>query len=361
MTMLKKLTIILLMCFLVAEAIPAQAQSRRSSKKDSKKEQKEEKNDFQIEVSTPESDSEKPDPQERQSVQSKPDDNVIEISRELIERMSRENNQIIEESEPVVTEQPNGRVNWTEQFVEAKGATVIDRERFSNEAQAKAMATRGAVVVAQRNLLEIVNGVQVNSETVVVDMVTISDEIHTKLDGVIRGATMVGDPVENLGMMEVTMRVPLYGRDGIANAVYQELPQQSVAREKETEVEIVSDAEGKELTQEMKDDLFGSLVFDYNGKKIDPSMFPVILDENGNLLLDLAKIYDPEKGKFPVYLDASRELLEGLGVDKGVEIIDVISASSGTIKIDSSKTKSINWEKIGEVAGAIGKFLLLFL
>ena len=41
------------------------------------------------------------------------------------------------------------------------GSSVIDNERFKLLAQAKAMAIRGATVIAQRNLLEIINGVNI--------------------------------------------------------------------------------------------------------------------------------------------------------------------------------------------------------
>ncbi len=364
--MIKRLSIVFIICFFIANAIPAQAQRLRSRDSGTEREQKEntdKKPDLKPESSV--ENGEKQPPQKRPSDSRREDSQVIKIPNEVIESLNRENEQVYNESQPVVTEQPNGSVNWTEQYVEAKGATVIDRERFANEAQAKAMATRGAVVVAQRNLLEIINGVQVTSETVVIDMVTSSDVIHTKLDGVIKGAEIVGDPVENMGMMEVVMRVPLYGSNSIAGAVYDEVPGR---RERGTEaseapkgVEVVEDVEGKEITREMKEELFGSLVFDYKGQKIDPSMFPVIIDEDGNLLLDLAKVYDPEQGKFPVYMEASRDLFEGLGIKEGVEIIDVISTKPGTIKIDSGKSKKVDWSKVGEIAGAIGKFLLLFI
>jgi hypothetical protein len=81
-----------------------------------------------------------------------------------------------------------GKVDWSSQFIEAKGESVLDPERFKNPAQAKAMATRGAVVVAQRNLLEIVKGVHVQGETTVEDMMTKRDLITTRVEGIVKGA-----------------------------------------------------------------------------------------------------------------------------------------------------------------------------
>src|SRR5690606_37275715 len=121
-------------------------------------------------------------------------------------------------TQPVIENKPNGSINWTQQYVEAKGQSVIDNERFKNPAQAKAMATRGAVVVAQRNLLEMVQGVNVVGETTVQDMITTSDYIYTRVEGLIKGAQQFGPAKELDGMIEVTMRMPIYGNDGIASA-----------------------------------------------------------------------------------------------------------------------------------------------
>jgi hypothetical protein len=49
------------------------------------------------------------------------------------------------------------------------------------------MAERGAVVDAQRNLLEITEGVRVNGETVVKDYITQSDIIFSRVDGIVKG------------------------------------------------------------------------------------------------------------------------------------------------------------------------------
>ena len=359
----RRIIILLVLFLLLADFLPVNAQRRRLFNRDSRSQQEEVKQDTSR--------------QQRESLQrpteeAKPDDNrEIQISerpsrespdrttitQDQIEMIIRENDRIIETANPVVTEQPNGRVNWTEQYIEAKGESVIDSDRFPNPAQAKAMATRGAVVVAQRNLLEIINGVQVNSETVVVDMITTSDVIYTRVDGVIKGAEIVGEPVESMGMMEVTMRVPLYGRRGLAGAIYDGIPEVS-GRDAAAVAPVFSE---QEISEQLKEELLGSLVFDFKGQKIDPSMFPVILDENNNLLLDLSQIYDPNQGNFPKYIDASKDLLETLGYKDGVKILDVLGTEPGVIKIDSGKARSVNWSRIGEVAGAVGRFLMLFI
>jgi len=260
---------------------------------------------------------------------------------------------IIQQSKPIIEEKPNGQINWTEQYIEAKGQSVIDNERFKNPAQAKLMAQRGAVVDAQRNLLEIIKGVNVTSETTVQDMITTHDYIYTRIDGVIKGAQMVGEPIEKNGVIEVRMRVPIYEQNGIAPAIYQDIP----SLKKTTTVSDVVN----QIPDEIKDQALQGLAFNMGGKKFDPSMFPVIVDENNNLVLDLSKLYDINSGKFPKILSTTQELLKDLGYKKGVEVLNVIKTEKGKIVVDNKSLKKVNWQKIGQVAGKIGKFLLMLV
>lgn len=263
--------------------------------------------------------------------------------------------------EPIVQNLPKGKVDWTNQYIEAKGESVIDNERFKNPAQAKLMAKRGAIVVAQRNLLEITKGVQVTSETKVQDMITASDYIYSRVDGVVKNATQVGEAVEKDGYIEVTMRIPLYDQNGLAPVVYDQAVKtmnaktgmKQVKQVSEPTAEVADNAAGTEITDMSK------LAFNLNGKTYDPSMFPVVMDEKGNVVLDYTKIYDPKKGKFPKIVSAGKSLLEAFGAKKGVEVLNVIESADGKLTVDTSKVKNkINWAKIGSVAATIGKFAL---
>ncbi len=261
--------------------------------------------------------------------------------------------QIIAQSKPIVTEKPNGSINWTEQYVEAKGYSVIDNAKFTNPAQAKLMARRGAMVDAQRNLLEIIKGVNVTSETTVNDMITTHDYVYTRLDGIIKGAQLVGDPVEKDGTIEVRMRVPLYSTNGIAPAVYNDIP----ALKKAT---AVSEVVNQVTTDIQNQDLQG-LAFNLGGKKFDPSMFPLIVDENNNIVLDLSKLYDVKNGKFPQIVASTEQLFKEVGFDKGVQMLNVIKADTGKLVVDNKSLKKVNWQKIGQTATKIGKFLMMFI
>lgn len=268
-------------------------------------------------------------------------------------------NSIGKVAEEVVQQKTNGQVNWTKQFVEAKGQAVIDTERFPNAAQARAMATRGAVVVAQRNLLEIVKGVNVVGETTVQDMATTSDYIYTRVEGLVKGAEQVGQAREVNGMMEVTLKMPLYGKAGVASAIGEGDILQAQKRmglgttsEETTETSPKSATASEELVDGSK-----PVVFTFKGQKIDPSMFPVIVDEKGDVKLDFSKYYDSNSGRFPEYLQLSKEIMKDLGLKKGIDVIELVQNSNGQFTIPQNSKRKAVWQKIGKVAQSVGKIL----
>lgn len=272
------------------------------------------------------------------------------ISNEQLEKYTKE----------VVENKPNGKVNWTQQFVEAKGQSVIDTTRFKNPAQAKAMAIRGAVVVAQRNLLEITKGVNVVGETTVQDMITTGDYIYTRVEGLVKGAQQVGQARDVNGMMEVTLKMPIYGEAGLASAFSNE--DLSAARKKGG-VKNESETLTSEMVATDAEVVDGSkpFVFNFKGKQIDPSMFPVIVDEQGNVKLDFSKWYDGKTGTFPKYMQLGKEVMNDLGFKKGVDVIDLVQNSNGQFTVPQNSNKKVVWQKIGNVAQKIGKVLFSFL
>ncbi len=265
----------------------------------------------------------------------------------------------------VVEEMPTGQVNWTNQVVVAKGMSVLDYERFKNKAQARAMAIQGARADAQRKLLETIKGVHVIGETTVNDMITSSDVVKTRVEGVLKGAMMVGEPVEKDGAIEVSMQVGMYGNGSLANAVVDRTDETEVktslrAREDEPVSMQISSSDQKMDEETVDEGKPGPLVFNLNGKKIDPTMFPLVVDEKGKLLLDMSKVYNSANGKFPKVIQTGKEIMSELGMKKGLEVINVLQADGGKITVDTSRSK-INWAKIGRTAAKIGKFLLMLI
>lgn len=88
----------------------------------------------------------------------------------------------------------NGIINWSDGSIRAKGQGVVPPDK--NEAQGKLLARRAAVIDLQRNLLETVQGVQLDSKTTVEDAMTTSDKIATAVTGMIRGVEVVDEKFE---------------------------------------------------------------------------------------------------------------------------------------------------------------------
>lgn len=261
----------------------------------------------------------------------------------------------------VVVNKPQGQINWTQQYIEAKGEAVIDNERFKNPAQARAMASRGAVVVAQRNLLEIAKGVQVVGETTVQDLMPVSDYIYTRVEGIVRGAVPMGEAREVNGMMVITMRMPIYGPDGLSN-VFEE-KDLATARQRNgfktaaPNTNLV-DTSGGDVVDGSK-----PIVFNLKGNEIDPSMFPVILDDNGNVQFDFSTIINGVNGggALPQYVQLTRDILESFGNQKAVDVIDMVQSGKGAFKLTGNSKKRVFWQRVGNVLKDVGTVLFRIL
>jgi len=87
-------------------------------------------------------------------------------------------------------------------------------------AQAKMMARRAAVVEAYRQLAESVQGVNVDSETTVENMMVTSDVIKTRVSAMVKGARITSERVVEGTGYEVTMTVSMFGvSNSVASAV----------------------------------------------------------------------------------------------------------------------------------------------
>lgn len=113
-------------------------------------------------------------------------------------------------SSDAVEQLGQGTINWTLGEVYATGIGVPP-SNATNPAQARAMAERAAMVVALRNLLEIVKGVRVDSETVVENFITKSDIIRTRVEGVVRGAMPVKKQYLSDGSVEIMVGMKMRG------------------------------------------------------------------------------------------------------------------------------------------------------
>ncbi len=73
--------------------------------------------------------------------------------------------------------------------------------------QAKLLAKRAAKMDATRALLEQVKGIKIDSNTTVKDFMTKSDSISSDIDGLVKGAQVIAERVNDDGTAEVDIRI----------------------------------------------------------------------------------------------------------------------------------------------------------
>ena len=109
-----------------------------------------------------------------------------------------------------------GNINWSTGKVNADGYGVAPDNKPAKVGSL--LACRAAVVDAQRNLLEVIQGVRVNSTTLVSKYILASDEMRSTVDGIVKNAALLSREPDDNGSCKVTMSAPL---DGAASkAVY---------------------------------------------------------------------------------------------------------------------------------------------
>jgi len=113
----------------------------------------------------------------------------------------------------------NSGVNWSAAQVEAEGAGIAPDN--APPSTGRMMACRAAIVDAQRNLLESIEGVRVEGTTVVANMMVESDIIKSSVSGVLRGARVVKREPQPDGSCIVRMTAPLEGQ--FATKIYDEV------------------------------------------------------------------------------------------------------------------------------------------
>jgi hypothetical protein len=179
----------------------------------------------------------------------------------------------------VVQQFGQGSINWSTGKVVAVGIGAPPA-KAANMAQARAMARRAAITVARRNLLEISQGVQVDSMTLVKDFTVKSDIIRTSVQGVVRNAQVIDTAYMSDGSVEVTMVMSLGGE--FANVI---LPPPPVGGEGPPGFPMVPPGTEMPASQ-----VFTGLVIDARGLGARPAMAPKIVDESGKEIYGSAMV-----------------------------------------------------------------------
>ncbi|MBR1859027.1 MAG: LPP20 family lipoprotein [Selenomonadaceae bacterium] len=185
----------------------------------------------------------------------------------------------------VSVSQPTKIINW----YKGSDSDIIADGIGKSGGKGMSMARMAAVMDAQRNLLGIIKGVQIDSDTLMEDLIISSDVVKRNISGLLRGAQIIEEYQRNDDEYYVKMRVPLYGStESLAAAVMPEV-------RKNTERTPFPTADNSELTeaevQEIRDASYTGVVINADG--IDPTFSPVIYDTEGRAVYGVENLdYD---------------------------------------------------------------------
>jgi hypothetical protein len=176
----------------------------------------------------------------------------------------------------------NGSINWTKGILQATGIGASPEEYYGKP-QARPMALRAARIDAIRNLLEVTQGVRIDSATVVKNFAVTDDVIMAKVSSMVKGAQIVKQEYLSDGTVEVTMQMSLHG--GFAQLV---LPQEIKQVEPIKPVPPLSIEPSKpsppmpsKTAEKPISEIYTGLVVNAMGLNARPAMSPKIIDENG--------------------------------------------------------------------------------
>ena len=159
-------------------------------------------------------------------------------------------------------------------------------EKLASKINARPIALRAAQVDALRNLLEITQGVQVDSVTSIKDFTVGSNVIDTQVSGLVKGAEVLDHQYLPDGRAEVRLRMPLYGRSAkiIISLAMAKTPAAPVPSES------LSAPSVKILASPSAPVVYTGIVIDARGIQARPAMLPRIFDEDGREVYGLANV-----------------------------------------------------------------------
>jgi len=169
----------------------------------------------------------------------------------------------------------NGATNWTKFVVTATGIGIPSPEA-TTAFHAKAMARRAALVVAYRNLLEIIQGIRVDSVTTVNNYMVQDDLVKTKVAGFVKGAKIVDEKEMADGSFQITLEMPLTG----------ELPAAIIPRPSSRPAAITFSDHSNSTPPPLRkanNGVFTGLVINAKGLGARPALNPKIYMEDGRV------------------------------------------------------------------------------
>ena len=187
----------------------------------------------------------------------------------------------------VSVKQPTHIVNW----YKGSDSDIIADGIGKTGGRGMSMSRMAAVMDAQRNLIGIINGVQIDSDTTMEDLIVTNDIVKRKISGILRGAKIIEEYERNDDEYYVKMRVPIYGStDSLASVIVPELTKNLQHIDFPT-------ANDSELTEseikKLKNSSYTGVVINAKGLGMESTFSPVIFDAEDRAIYGIQNLnYD---------------------------------------------------------------------
>ncbi len=187
--------------------------------------------------------------------------------------------------EDCTIKESNGCIDWTNGVVYATGMGVPNPD-FKTPAQKRYSAYQAAKIVAQRNLLQMVEGINITSTQTVKAGMLEDDTIQTEISGRIKHVQEVGKAkTMNDGSIWVTMK--MYLRDIISIMVDNQQFELGNAASMPATSTITPESQSESKPDDSltyggsPDVIYSGLIIDASGSGLTPAMAPKVYDPEG--------------------------------------------------------------------------------
>lgn len=197
----------------------------------------------------------------------------------------------------VVQKLAHGEINWSKKTVTATGSGAAPQNDMP-VAQRRLMAERAAKMDALRNLLETIQGIQINGMRNAGDIMS-NGEVKTRITGVAQGFKVIDTKYYSDASVDVVVQMPI--DENLTNALV-EKPKAAAA------------SKPRALNTSAPES-FSGLVVNARGLGISPSMAPRILDESGKEVYGAEVVSEKglQQGGIAQYLKTEEQAKERAG------------------------------------------------
>ena len=179
-------------------------------------------------------------------------------------------------------------IDWDRRVVIAKGIGAPS-SKATNPATKRASAVRAARLDASRNLLEMLQGINLSGSTTMRDAMIESDLVRSEVRGKVNGLRSLGNPRYFAdGTVEVMMEARM--QQTIPQELVERLTKDQAQSMQQTTISIQPPQEVRKQAQEPEtqtspskpeNQIYSGLVLDASGVELQPAIYPTVLDEDG--------------------------------------------------------------------------------